>query len=508
MPRALAGASVLLTSAAVLVLEVLVSRLVAPYVGLTLETYTAAIGVALGAIAAGTALGGWLADTVDPRRWLGPAIALGGALMLGARPTVFAIGGGFRGTGPVGTVFLVLFAVAPSVLALSTVTPGVVKLRLRTLAETGQTVGQLSAAGTLGALAGTFITGFVLLSALPTSRLLLFTGLTLVIAGLVLAVVLRRQGGIGPLAAIMAFAALTGGWLVAADSPCQVESRYYCASVVVDPERASGRTLMLDGLRHSYVDLDDPTYLEFAYTRRFADVLTLQPAGALDVLHLGGGGFSVPRYLATVRPGSRSTVLEVDPQIPVIGRKRLGLVTGPDLVVKIADARVAIPEEPSGAYDVVVGDAFGSLAVPWHLTTAEMVEQVRRVLRPGGVYLLNVIDYPPLAFARAETATVLAAFDDVALMALPEALAGEGGGNLVLVASNRALPIDALLERARARGEPASVIGRVGVERFAGQARVLTDDDAPVDQLLTPYPPPRALPVSESLQFFRRRSMP
>ena len=491
MPAPLAALLVVLSSAAVLVLEVLVSRLVAPYVGLTLETYTAAIGVALGAIAAGAALGGRLADRTDPRRWLGPALAVGGALVLSARPTVFAIGGGFRGLGPVGTVVLVLFAVAPAALVLSMVTPGVVKLRLRTLAETGETVGRLSALGTLGALAGTFLTGFVLLSAFPTSTLLLLTGLLLVVTGLICTVVLPKVVRTVPLLAMTALTALTGTWLVTADSTCDVETRYYCASVVSDPEREGGRTLVLDGLRHSYVDLDDPAHLEFAYTRRIADVLATRRAGELDVLHLGGGGFSVPRHLAAVRPGSRSTVLEVDPKIPEIGRARLGLVTGADLSVRIGDARTLITEQPSGAYDVVVGDAFGSLAVPWHLTTAEMVAEVRRVLRPGGVYVLNVIDFPPLDLARAETATLLAAFDDVALMALPEVLAGEDGGNLVLVASDRPLPVAALAALAAARGEPSSVIGRDAVEQFAGDAQVLTDDDAPVDQLLTPYSPPR-----------------
>jgi spermidine synthase len=180
-------------------------------------------------------------------------------------------------------------------------------------------------------------------------------------------------------------------------------------------------------------------------------------------------------------------VLEVDPQIPEIGRESLGLVTGQDLEVEVGDARTLIAEQDAGAYDVVVGDAFGSLAVPWHLTTTEMVEQVRRVLRPGGVYVLNVIDRPPLAFARAEAATLLAAFDDVALMTLPEAVAGEAGGNLVLVASDEPLPVAVLADRAAARDEPDSVVDRKAVEDFAGDAQVLTDDDAPVDQLLTPY---------------------
>ena len=486
MPAPLAAYLVLLTSAAVLVLEILVSRLVAPYVGLTLETYTAAIGAALAAIAAGSALGGRLADTHDPRRWLGVATAVGGALVLAARPTVFAVGAGFRGTGPTGTLVLVGLAVAPAALVLSLVPPGVVKLRLRTLAETGQTVGRLSAVGTLGALAGTFLTGFVLLSALPTSQLLLVTGALLVVSGIAVAVVLpRAQLPTAPLAGVVALSLLTGGWLLAADGTCQYETRYYCATIMVDEQRGSGRTLVLDGVRHSYVDLEDPVHLEFRYTQRIADVLAERPAGALDVLHLGLGGGSLPRHLAAVRPGSRSTVLEVDPQLPGIGRDHLGFSTVPDVEIVIADARTAIAELPDASYDVVVGDAFGSLAVPWHLTTTEMVEQVRRVLAPGGVYALNVIDAPPLSFARAETATLLASFPEVAVLAPPELLAGEERGNLVLVASDRPFDLEALAERAAARGEPGSVVDRGRAERFAGDAQVLTDDDAPVDQLLS-----------------------
>ncbi|MCW2680192.1 MAG: hypothetical protein JWM62_1593 [Frankiales bacterium] len=485
-PRLAAGV-VLLASAAVLVLEVLVSRLVAPYVGLTLETYTAAIGVALAAIAAGAALGGRLADAVDPRRWLGLATAVGGALVLTARPLVFAVGDAFRGLGPVGTVVLVLLAVAPAALVLSLVPPGVVKLQLRTLAETGVTVGRLSAVGTLGALAGTFLTGFVLLSALPTSRLLLVTGGVLVLAGLGLHLALRGMSSAVP--AVVGLAALTGSWLVLADGPCEYETRYYCASVESDPERESGRVLLLDGLRHSYVDLDDPTHLEFRYTQRIADVIAEQPAGPLDVLHLGLGGGTMPRHLAAVRPGSRSTVLEVDPQVPDIDRARLGLDDVPDLEVRVGDARTSIADLPTDAYDVVVGDAFGSLAVPWHLTTRELVAEVRRVLRPGGTYALNVIDFPPLSFAKAETATLLDQFPHVAVMAPPETVAAETGGNLVLVASDQPLAVDALATGAETRGEPGSV--HSDAADFAGNAQVLTDDHAPVDQLLTPYAPPR-----------------
>jgi spermidine synthase len=482
MPAWLAAVLVVLTSAAVLVLEVLVVRLAAPFVGLTLETYTAAIGVALAAIAVGSALGGRLADSVDPRRWIGPATALGGALVLLARPVVFAVGEGFRGTGPAGTVVLVGLAVALPAVVLSAVPPGVVKLRLRLLAETGSTVGRLSALGTLGALAGTFLTGFVLLAAFSTSVLLLLTGLVLLVVGLVVAIALPAQGtDVRQLVVLVVVGGLGASWLVAADSPCQVETRYYCALVLPDAERESGRTLVLDGLSHSNVDLDDPAHLQFAYTQRFGDVLAAQPAGPLDVLHLGLGGGTMPRYLAAVRPGSRSTVLEVDPQIVELDRAALDLRTGPDLRVLVGDARTGINDQPTGTFDVVVGDAFGSLAVPWHLATVEMAEQVRRVLRPGGTYVLNVIDNPPLDFARAETATLRAVFAHVAVLAPATTLTGEAGGNLVLVASEDPLPVDDLGD---------GVAGPEQAAAFSTGAPVLTDDDAPVDQLLTPYAAP------------------
>ncbi len=486
MPSPLAAALVLLTSAAVLVLEVLVTRLVAPYVGLTLETYTAAIGVALAAIAGGAAFGGRLADALDPRRWLGPATALGGALLLAARPTVFALGP-VLGGGPAATIVLVALAVGPAVLVLSTVTPGVVKLRLRSLEQTGATVGRLSALGTLGALAGTFLTGFVLLSSLPTSRVLMLTGGVLVAAGWGLAVALRPRPGRGepaPLLAVTVLAALSATWLVASDGPCLRETRYYCAQIVPDGDRAGGRTLVLDGLRHSYVDLDDPAHLQFSYTRRIGDVLATRPPGPLDALHLGLGGGSVPRHLAAVRPGSRSTVLEVDPGVLALDRDELGLLTGPDLQVVVGDARTSIAAQPSAAYDVVVGDAFGSLAVPWHLTTREMVAEVRRVLRPAGVYVLNVIDNPPASFVRAETATLREAFAEVVLLGTDAQAAGEDGGNYLLVAGDAALPREWLAQLLRARGAPDRVHDTTG---FAAGAQVLTDDDAPVDQLLTPY---------------------
>ena len=109
----------------------------------------------------------------------------------------------------------------------------------------------------------------------------------------------------------------------------------------------------------------------------------------------------------------------------------------------VGDARMLVAGEPADSRDLVVGDAFGHLVVPWHLATREMAAEVRRVLRPGGVYVQNVIDYPPLRFVRAELATVAAEFTHVALIAPPEALAGQRGSNFLIVASDAPLPLAA-----------------------------------------------------------------
>lgn len=472
---AAAGATALVftTSAAVLVIEILAGRLVAPYVGVSLETYTGIIGTVLAGIAIGTAVGGRLADRVDPRALLGPTVLAGGVLALASVPIVTVLGPAVAGGGPVAIVLLALTAFVLPTAVLSAVSPMVAKLRLGSIAETGSVVGGLSAAGTAGALVGTFATGFVLVAALPSRPIVFALGVLLVVLGVFLWV---RQGAGRPGPATAVAVLVAAGLVAASPSPCQRETAYYCATVEVDPERPSGRVLVLDDLRHSYVDLEDPTYLDFRYIRLFAAVTDeVVDDGPIDVLHLGGGGFTFPRYLLATRPGTVNTVLELDPEIVAIGEERLGLQPGPDLRIRTGDARTNITEEPSGAYDLAIGDAFGSLSVPWHLATVELVEEVARTLRPGGAYVVNVIDGGERRFVRAELATFGAVFDHLALVVPPSATFG----NHVLVASDAPIDLDGI--------DPADGVVVTGQELddLIGAAQVLRDDFAPVDQLLT-----------------------
>ena len=491
MPRFLAAAVVFLTSAAVLVLEILAGRLLAPYIGVTLETYTGVIGTVLAGIAIGSWAGGRLADVVDPRRLLGPTVILGGVLALASSPIVRVVGAAVAGRSPLAIVTLAAVGFFAPALVLTAVTPMVIKLRLRDLAETGQTVGRLSAIGTIGALAGTFFTGFVLVAAFPSQPVVLITGGILIALGAYLTVTVRpsrtrERVNVVPLLGAAVVAGLAG---TAIGGPCEFETAYFCARVIEDPVRPSGRLLILDTLRHSYVDLDDPTHLEFSYAQGLAGVVdTFRPPSApVDALHIGGGGFSLPRYLRATRPGTESLVFELDPTLVDLAEAELGLETGPALRVRTGDARLGILGEPADAYDLVIGDAFGGLAVPWHLTTVEFAEQVRRVLRPDGVYAVNLIDHPPLGFARAEAATLRRVFDHVAVIAPAERIDRSTGGNFVLVATDSPLDVDAVRDVLAARGVDQEVATGARLDAFIGEADVLTDEYAPVDQLLTTH---------------------
>ena len=298
-----------------------------------------------------------------------------------------------------------------------------------------------------------------------------------------------RWAGIGPLPGTAAALLPVSLLLVAvAPNPCQKETEYHCARVVADPDRASGRTLELDTLRHSYVDLADPEYLEFDYTKAIASVAdAIRPAGApVQALHIGGGGFTMPRYLAAARPGTRSTVLEIDRGVVALGRQELGVDAIGGLTTRVGDARTGLREQPRGRFDLVVGDAFGGLAVPWHLTTKEVAEQVRDMLTDTGVYAVNVIDYRPDRFARAEVATLRSVFGHVAFLGAPVTVAGEGGGNHVLVAARQPLPLADIQHRLAERN-PWLVADERATAAFAGRAEVLTDAHAPVDQLITQF---------------------
>jgi len=264
-----------------------------------------------------------------------------------------------------------------------------------------------------------------------------------------------------------------------------------------DLDRPRAWVLLVDGIPQSHVDLDDPRYLDFEYMRRFGHLIDLAaPAGTpLRVLHLGGGGLTLARYVAATRPGSRQLAVESDSEVAMLVRRRLPLDqpsrsrtrTG-RITVRVADARAVLEQVAAGSFDVVVADVFAGGQTPAHLTSVEFTAAAARVLGPSGVYAANVGDGPPLAHARGRVAAVRSVFRHACVIAEAGVLRGRRFGNLVVAAANRELPIEQLTRRAAADPFPARLAEGAELDQFVAGSRPITDADAQP----SPAPPPDA----------------
>ena len=251
------------------------------------------------------------------------------------------------------------------------------------------------------------------------------------------------------------------------------------AELVRDLDRPDGWMLLVDDTPQSYVDLGDPSYLEFEYVRWLADVVDELPPGPVTALHLGGGGCTLARYVAAVRPGSTQVVVEADARLAEVVRAQLGTA---GFRLKVGDGRAALAGMSPTA-DLVVTDVFVGARVPAHMATLEHVQAVREVLRPEGRYAVNLGDTGELRFARQQAAALVEVFAHVVVVGDPSVLRGRRFGNLVLAGSDA--PFDeARLRRVTARAHPRA---RVAQGRaFAAGTRPATDAQPPA----VPTPPP------------------
>ncbi|MEV6977137.1 fused MFS/spermidine synthase [Kitasatospora sp. NPDC093806] len=253
------------------------------------------------------------------------------------------------------------------------------------------------------------------------------------------------------------------------------------AKLLPDIDHDGGWLLTLDDTPQSYVDLGDPTHLEFEYTRRIGHLVdALAPAGRpLDALHLGGGALTVPRYLAATRPGSRQRVVEVDgPLLALVEEHLPWQGPGVDVTAVVGDARAALACVAPGSLDLVVADVFHGSRTPAHLTSVEFLRLAAAALRPGGCYAANLADGPPLAFARALAATLRAVFPEACLIAEPPVLRGRRYGNILLVGSDAPLPVADLSRRLAGDVFPARLTDGADLAAFAARTAPVTDATA------------------------------
>lgn len=510
---------VFISNVCMMVLELVAGRIIAPYVGVSLYTWTSVIGVVLAGMSLGYYLGGRLAD-----RWAKPRDAAGfenpsGLRLLG---TIFLLGGLFS----VGILLVDMLGVSlpdawpivlrilaltaglfflPSML-LGMVSPAVAKLAVRDLAKTGSIVGRISAAGALGSIVGTFATGFLLISLFGTNWIVWGVAVVLLTMAAILFAVSARSGRGRAAIALTALAVIGGatglvtaqGWLA---SRCTLETNYFC--IKVREETRDGKpvfVLILDRLVHSYSSPDDPTRLVYGYEQVYAEAtayahqaVSRQTArrAPLAALFIGGGGYTFPRYMEALYPGSRLDVIEIDPGVTEVAHDLLGLRRDAGITSYNEDARTFLAQPPTDRYDLVMGDAFNDYSVPYHLTTQEFNERVKAWLADGGLYMVNLIDGPRRDFLRAYINTLGHTFAHVYVVPAVRGWRESPRVTFVLIATDRELDLAAFKTIAAGDGETFLADQVLSPAQTAailaeGRAVLLTDRYAPVDQMLAP----------------------
>ncbi|MYL83888.1 hypothetical protein GTA51_12190 [Desulfovibrio aerotolerans] len=474
--------------AAVMVLEIVGARILAPFLGTSIVVWTGLIGVVMAALALGYWQGGRLADRRPSTRTLSVVILLA-ALFTAATAVTKALLLDFlmgQGLGPrLGVIAATLLLFAPAAGLLGMVAPFAVRLALGDAATVGATAGRLYALSTLGSIVGTFAAGFVLVAALGSTTILLVTAVFLVAVSL-----LASRADARAKAAAVAVIALGGLWLTA-------QNALLTEAGIHDVDTAYGRVLVYEGLNpetarpirvmttgpsrfQSAMYPDAPDELALDYTRFFTLGLEMAPA-APRVLLLGGGAYSFPRHVLAARPQAAVTVVELDPGVTELAREHFGLMPHPGLTIVHEDARMVINRD-GGPFDLIYLDAFGTdYAPPFHLVTREAAKRLQHLLTPQGTVIVNAIgtlEGDGARFIRSLAATFAAVFDDVALYPLDSAGSPQAARNIMLLARNHPgpLPLGSDPEKRRfleKRLEASAVAGGM----------VLTDDHAPVEWL-------------------------
>jgi len=502
-------------------LEILSSRILAPYFGNSVYVWGSIISVFLAALSLGYLWGGRLADRHPSlaalARWLALAAAFEEALLLGGSHFAAALAG-WTGASPAGTLLTATVLFGPASVLLATVSPYAVRLAARDLGRLGDTTGRLYALSTLGSLGGTLIATFLLIPFFELGHVLaLLTAATAATALIASVPAVPAMPGRGAAATGGASPAATGGSGPAAPAaaPPRVLPAALLAGLVLAaagaaflPAAGTGAELLYErttpyqtlivrqrgGVRYLESDrvqqaavlvADGEPAMRYA---RFAAASLLLNAHPHRLLSLGIGGGSVGSYLQRRVAGLGVDYVDIDPAVPQLAQRFLLLRLGPNTSVTIADGRRFLAGAGRRAWDFVYCDTYIGRSVPFHLTTLEFLDEVKRHLAAGGTFGENLAAGLADPFSRAMYRTVLERFATIYLFRI-------GGASNILVLATDApgmLPRQLLarageLDRLLPGFDPnftAMAKARVGVGLEATEVPLLRDDFAPVDRLI------------------------
>jgi spermidine synthase len=505
----------------------------APYVGVSLYTWTSIIGVVLAGISIGAYLGGRLADRYPRSSTLGWLLFLSGLGAFSISPLTNLIGGAQFHTSLMSRILLITTIIffAPSCL-LGMISPVVVKLTLNNLEKTGNVVGKIYAFSTLGSILGTFATGFYLISWMGTRYILLTMGIILIIASLIFGEFFRMKKALALFFLFLFLSALlpvVGLHIYAMADPEEFsfpaspiesikkmyayafkppfeeetyffkESDYYTLKLKKSITGNNGNpleSLVLDHLVHSYTDLKDPLYLEYEYIRMYEEMVRWKARGgeSFKALFLGGGGYTFPRFIEAKYPNAQIHVVEIDPEITRVVKKYLGISENTRIRSFNEDGRWFVMGcKEKGTYDFIFGDAFNDLSIPYHLTTREFATLLKSLLKPDGMLLANVIDsFKKGAFMPSYIRTLEGVFGkgNVHLLTLTSDYDKIGISTCVVVASSQKLDMGDFVRTVKEEGKEMTsyVMPQDRLQEYLKEhySVILTDDYVPVDNLIAP----------------------
>ena len=526
---------VFVASFCMLVIEIVAGRIMAPFVGVSLYTWTSIIGVVLAGISIGAYLGGLIADRFPLSSTLGWLLFVSGLGAFSISPLTNLVGGAQFQTSLMVRILLITTIIffVPSCL-LGMISPVVVKLTLNNLAKTGNVVGKIYAFSTLGSILGTFATGFFLISWMGTRNILMTVGAILIICAPIFGNFFVRKKNLAffslfvilffiiifPLAVWGGYAAIHPDRISLPASPIEAvrtlyglafefpideetyflkESDYYTIKLKRDVTRsdeAAMEALILDHLVHSYTDLKDPFHLEYEYIRIYEEIVRWQvdKRKSLKTLFIGGGGYTFPRFIEAKYPGAEIDVVEIDPEVTRVVHQYLGVAKGTRIRSFNEDGRWFVMNcKEKGKYDFIFGDAFNDLSIPYHLTTQEFATQLKALLKPDGLFLANVIDsFKVGQFMPSYIRTLEEVFGkgNVHLLILSSDYDHIGISTCVIVASPKKLDMNDFVRTVK-RGDkemtshvmPPQRLQQYLSERYSV---ILTDDYVPVDNLIAP----------------------
>lgn len=486
------GFIIFISSAILLVLEIVAGRLIAPYVGVSIYSWTSIIGVILAGLSLGNWLGGRWADRGGAESGVGIVLLLAAIFCIASLMLLTLVAPVLMNSQldliSASFIYVLSMFFVPAVL-LGIITPLLTTLALHLDTRIGHIVGRMHALAALGSILGTFITGYWLIQYFGTRMIIIGCAICL----LVLAIPFLHKIRLAQLAVLLILGASTVAITQARSgfaNPCQWESNYFCMRVVdaSSYEYGTASALILDHLMHGINHKNRPDLLISPYVHAMDEIVRHyfdpQERTQLKYFFAGGGAFTQPRAVKAMYPDALVTVAELDAQVTDVAQQTLYLDPTKMQVIH-RDARIVLQEIPQ-QFDVVIADAFHDISIPYHMVTQEFAQIVNRKLSPKGLYLMNLIDiFPDGQLIKSVMKTLQEEFSyvDVWLEELPVQTTRS---TYVISATNHGPLPEMILSQ---HGFPRSWLRVNSTLLTTGtpitSLPILTDDYVPVERLLT-----------------------